>query len=85
MFTCKWFDKLLDDHLAGKLGKFRTFVFRMHMKLCPPCQKYLDEYHRTVKAAHEQHDCAQHAQPLPRDLAERIGREIENDPSAHPK
>lgn len=73
MLTCKHWDKFIDDYLAGRLGRVKSFIFRVHMTLCPPCKRYLDEYQRTLDAAHRaaEIDPASLA-PLPPALAESI-------------
>lgn len=81
MVTCKHFDKLLDDYLAGRLGRVRSFVFRVHMALCPPCKRYLEEYRKTVDAAHQcQHDAA--PQPIPSEMADSIAKKMCQPPQS---
>lgn len=79
MFTCKWFDKLVDDHLAGRLGKLRTLAFRLHMTICPPCRKYLNDYQRTVDAAHQQKQDPSQPPPLETDQVETIARKMDEN------
>jgi hypothetical protein len=81
MITCKHHDKFLDDYLAGRLGKFKTFAFHAHMVLCPPCKVYLEEYRRAVEAARTQGTYTPPPQPIPKELAEAIVKVMaESDP-----
>lgn len=75
MLTCKHWDKFIDDYLSGRLGPFKSFIFRAHMKLCPPCKRYLDEYQRALHAAHAAAEVDRsHLAPLPPALAESIAK-----------
>ncbi len=85
MVTCKHFDKLLDDYLAGRLGKVRSFVFRMHMALCPPCKRYLDDYRKVVDAARDQCKHETSSSPMSSDIAEAISRAMVGDSSPDSK
>ena len=71
MLTCKHWDKFIDDYLSGRLGRLKRFLFRVHMVLCPPCKRYLDEYRRTLDAAHVQKELDVEA-PLPAEMAESL-------------
>lgn len=77
MFTCRQWDKRIDDYVAGRMGPMRRFIFRVHFILCPPCKKYLDEYRRTLEAAHRQAEMdATAPPPLPPALAESLVKSL---------
>ncbi len=72
--TCKHLDSFLDDYLAGRLVWWTRLQFQVHLTLCPPCKVYLDQYRRTVEAAHALSAPEPPATPMPPELAESITR-----------
>jgi len=49
MMTCKECTELLIDFVAGELSVERTVIIREHLRLCPPCERYLVTYETTIK------------------------------------
>ena len=73
MLTCRHWDKFIDEYLSGRLGRIKRFFFRVHLVLCPPCKRYLDEYRRALDAARQQAKLeAGSTAPLPAGLAETL-------------
>lgn len=74
IITCKHLDSFLDDYLAGRLGRFKRWQFKVHLFLCPPCKRYLDQYRRCVDAAKRTSTVTDKCAPLPSELADSIAR-----------
>lgn len=72
IITCRHFDKFLDDYIARRLGLLTRMQFHAHMVVCPPCRRYLDDYRRTVEAAHKLGEAPPPPAPMPPELAESI-------------
>lgn len=59
--SCKECLEFLIDYLEGTLPAARRAEFELHLALCPPCHRYLNQYQATIhlgKAAMEKHAAA---------------------------
>ena len=50
--NCREFFGFLDDFLGESLDAATLETFARHVKLCPPCLRYLETYQTTVEIAH---------------------------------
>ena len=46
MITCEAFDKFLEDYFDDTLTKQQQRVFSRHLRLCPECVDFLEEYRK---------------------------------------
>ena len=49
--TCRELIEFLDSYCDGTLPTRRRAVFDEHLRICPECRGYLDEYRATIDAA----------------------------------
>jgi anti-sigma factor RsiW len=47
--NCREFVDFLMSYIDGELEDEPTRVFEEHMRLCPPCETYLDSYRDTIR------------------------------------
>ena len=74
--TCRDFDAFVIDYLDGSLSDRQRVVFERHLRLCPPCNRFLDHYRTTVdvvKAAGPATSCDVLGDP-PKDLVQAVLR-----------
>ncbi len=74
MLTCREFDGFMVDYLDGALPAGQRRKFDLHLRLCPDCRRYLEDYKRTValtRAAFKEPDA-----PIPEDVPEALVRAI---------
>lgn len=73
MMTCEQLIEFLADYRSGELPEDKREVFEQHLKLCPPCVKYLDTYCETVEMAKDACKCDESAPPkMPEPLIQAI-------------
>ncbi len=48
MLTCAELDSFLVDYLDGTLAKPQSRKFRIHLRLCRDCRRYLEGYERSI-------------------------------------
>ena len=46
--TCRECSEFLDDYVSGELDSAVRAVFEHHLKLCPNCVTYMEQYSQTV-------------------------------------
>lgn len=46
--TCRQFVELVTAHLGGQLTPEDRAAFEEHMRLCPGCDRYLDQFRTTI-------------------------------------
>lgn len=51
LITCAQAEQFIDDYLDGRLPPQTLARFERHIRLCPPCQSYLEAYRRSVDLA----------------------------------
>ncbi|MGD8415158.1 MAG: zf-HC2 domain-containing protein [Candidatus Latescibacterota bacterium] len=65
-YTCERINRFLLDYVEGHLDQETARRFERHIRLCPNCARYLDQYQETIRMVKEI------PQPdIPRELAER--------------
>jgi anti-sigma factor RsiW len=62
--TCRHLIEFLADYLDGTLPDKQRDDFIEHLRLCPPCVRYLDTYEATIRLEKDAMKSAG-AQPLP--------------------
>ena len=73
--TCREFVDVIMAYFDGELAAEPLAVFEEHIRLCPPCEVYLDTYRRAVELAGELHDpCGD--EPVPEDVPESLVRAV---------
>ncbi|MCK6370180.1 MAG: anti-sigma factor [Gammaproteobacteria bacterium] len=63
LITCAEAEQFIDDYLDGRLAERERTTFERHIRLCPPCQSYLDAYRRSVTLTRLSPDDASGAMP----------------------
>lgn len=53
MNTCRECIEFLDEYLAGELPEAQRATFEIHLKKCPPCERYLKSYEDAIRIARE--------------------------------
>ena len=48
MLTCREFDDFMVDYLDGALPAGQRRKFDLHLRLCPDCRRYLEDYKQTI-------------------------------------
>jgi predicted anti-sigma-YlaC factor YlaD len=66
MITCQELTTFLDDFLAGECTARERRLIDEHLTVCPDCQRYLEQYRRTVELGRSAF--ADHAAPVPADV-----------------
>ncbi|MBI1370732.1 MAG: hypothetical protein GC162_19005 [Planctomycetes bacterium] len=51
MINCQKCIDFLIDYLDGELPEEQRKSFETHLKLCPPCMDYVNEYRRTIEVS----------------------------------
>lgn len=51
MITCRDCVEFLADYLEGNLPDEQRQTFEQHLKLCPPCERFLNTYEDTIRMA----------------------------------
>jgi anti-sigma factor RsiW len=49
--TCRELDDRLDGYLAGEVSSAERADVELHLAGCSPCEKYVESYRRTLRAA----------------------------------
>jgi hypothetical protein len=47
--NCKELIDFLTEYDQGTLAMHKRLMFDLHLKLCPPCKKFLDDYRAAIK------------------------------------
>lgn len=68
--TCREFADFIMSYLEGELGEPQRAQFARHLALCENCERYLDQYRRTIDA--ERAAFAEAEGPLPDDVPEGL-------------
>jgi anti-sigma factor RsiW len=72
--NCRECTEFIMRYLEGELAPDERAVFERHLAHCPPCDRYLDQYKRTVEAGRTA--CADGAPGEPADVPEELIRAI---------
>lgn len=48
--TCKETAQQISDYLEGRMSFLRRFRVRLHLKKCPPCERWIESLRVTHKA-----------------------------------
>ncbi len=48
MLTCREVDVFMVDYLEDILPKDQRRIFDWHLRLCPDCRRYLEDYKQTI-------------------------------------
>ncbi len=48
MLTCEELDSFVVDYLDGTLARRQRRKFRLHLRLCRDCRRYLEGYERSI-------------------------------------
>lgn len=72
--NCREFVDFLMSYIEGDLDDEPTRVFEEHMRLCPPCETYLDSYRETIRLGRLA--CRDEDGPPPGDAPEQLIRAI---------
>ena len=67
--NCRECSEFLADYVAGELDPAVLAVFERHLKACPNCVTYVEQYSETIRASREA--CGEDA-PLPEDFPEEL-------------
>lgn len=51
--SCKECIEFLIDYLDGTLPQAKRVEFELHLELCPPCDRYLQQYRTTIRLGQE--------------------------------
>lgn len=68
--TCRELDEAIVDYLDGSLPRYQKLRFKLHLRICRLCRRYLEVYRWTiaqVRGAYADKDSA-----LPPDALQRI-------------
>jgi len=49
--TCRELDERLDDYLCGEVSSVERADVDLHLAGCSPCERYVESYRRTLRAA----------------------------------
>lgn len=74
--TCWEFDNFIVDYLEEKLTSERRMLFEAHLRTCPPCKRYLDDYIRAGKAARKAYTDDPAPEDAPPDMINAIMRAV---------
>jgi len=72
--TCREFVDFLMGYMDGELPSRQQGVFEQHMRMCPPCQVYLDAYAESVRLGRAV--CSDPEGPVPEEVPEEFVRAI---------
>lgn len=50
MLTCREIAELVTDYLEGRMGLGDRMRFRMHVAMCKPCRRYVEQMRQTIAA-----------------------------------
>jgi len=72
--TCRECSEFLSDYLAGELGNEIRTTFEEHLRRCPNCVTYLDQFKRTIAAGRRAFDTdsREPLPPIPEELVRAI-------------
>jgi len=73
MMTCQQLIDFLADYQSEDLPAEQREVFEQHLKLCPPCLRYLETYATTVDLAKEVCRCEE---DRPAEMPEKLVQAI---------
>jgi len=68
--NCREFVDFLMSYMDGELAEEPKRVFEEHMRLCPPCEVYLDSYRETIRLGRSA--CSDAEGPPPQDAPEQL-------------
>ncbi len=68
--NCREFVDFLMSYIEGDLESEPTRVFEEHMRLCPPCETYLDTYRDTIRLG--RFACQDENGPPPAEVPEQL-------------
>ncbi len=71
--NCREFIDFLIDYTTGELADTQRAEFDAHMRVCPDCVAYLENYRATVRLSR---DAVRGDEPLPADVPEELVRAI---------
>ncbi|MFQ5788855.1 MAG: anti-sigma factor family protein [Acidobacteriota bacterium] len=70
MITCRKLIDFLHDYLSGELPESQRTIFEGHLKICPSCEAYLQNYQVTIRLGREA--CNSPDEPPPKDVPEEL-------------
>jgi predicted anti-sigma-YlaC factor YlaD len=68
--NCREFVDFLMSYLDGELEQEPARVFEEHMRLCPPCETFLDTYKDTIRLG--KFACQDETGPPPEEAPEQL-------------
>ncbi|MCW1950901.1 MAG: zf-HC2 domain-containing protein [Octadecabacter sp.] len=77
MIDCKTFDSFVVDYLDGHLPKPLRFRFETHLRFCPECKAFLNDYKKVIAVTQSQKET--HKVEVPHALVEAVLRSIPNE------
>ena len=72
--NCRECTEFILRYLEGELAPDEQATFKRHLGLCPPCERYLNQYKVTVEASKTA--CKDAGSYLPGDVPEELVRAI---------
>lgn len=74
MLTCKEIIEFLMDYSSGELDPDVRSRFEEHIRICPPCVAFMQNYEETVKMGRValKDPCTEHHEPVPPELIQAI-------------
>lgn len=70
--TCREMLDFLSDYLDGSLPRETASAFEEHLKVCPDCVAYLDNFRATLQATKAAYQSAPADAALPENLVQAI-------------
>jgi len=72
VITCRELDDFLVDYLDGVLPAAQRRKIEMHLRLCPKCRRYLDEYRRALELSRQTFSELEKPGEMPQELVQAI-------------
>lgn len=74
MITCQELADFLADYITNELSTEQQTEFERHLRVCPPCIAYLNNYRQTIEISKEvmTGDADQKLANIPEDLIKAI-------------
>lgn len=70
--TCQECIDFLIDYLDGTLPAAKRAEFELHLELCPPCHRYLNQYQATIRLGQQAMEAQAAKDPPPEALIKAI-------------
>jgi anti-sigma factor RsiW len=77
--SCKEVCEFLSDFVDGQMSDARRLAFDAHLKACPPCAAYMEQFAATIKLSKKCCCPGKPELPVPDDLISAVCRAMQAD------